>query len=326
MSEEIQLLGVQAGVAMLLVSAGLALRAERSRFETRLRTFLGGYAPRVEPAAADVPRRLPPPDSRPSILRRAGLGASQYRLAQAAVSLSPNRFLVLQLAAGLSALALARLGAAWLGLDGTALTVATGLGMLAGLWLPAAVIALRASRRLRRIEAQLPIAIDSIANAIEAGLSLPQALELAGRDLPPPIGLEFRQIMRELGMGLALEEALDRLAGRVPLSDIDIFVAAIHIQYRTGGNLSQVLRTISNTVRERMRIKGEIRTLTAQAKLSAYIVTALPPLIALCMKFLSPSYFEKLLEPGTMRFMLIGAGAGLLTGFYVMMKIADIEV
>jgi tight adherence protein B len=127
-------------------------------------------------------------------------------------------------------------------------------------------------------------------------------------------------------MGLPLGEALDGLAQRAPLRDVEIFVAAVHIQYRTGGALSDVLRTLARTVRERVNLRGEVRSITSQQRLSAYLISALPILIALVMKFVSPAYFDRLLEPGFIRILLVGAVAGVVAGFYFMMRIADIEV
>jgi tight adherence protein B len=161
---------------------------------------------------------------------------------------------------------------------------------------------------------------------MEVGLSVPQALEMVSRDVPAPLGPEFAQVLREMGMGLGLGEALDHLAERVPLQDVQIFAAAVHIQHRTGGYLSTVLRTIATTVRERVNLRGEIRSLTAQQRLSAYMVGALPFLLAAALKFLSPTYFDRLMEPGVMRVLLVLAAAGIAIGFHFMLRIADIEV
>jgi tight adherence protein B len=116
------------------------------------------------------------------------------------------------------------------------------------------------------------------------------------------------------------------MLARVPLTDVEIFVTAVHIQYRTGGNLSQILRTIAHTVRERLRIRGHIKVLTAQARLSSYVVTALPFVMALVIRWVNPTYFQRLLEPGTMRYAVIGAVVSVGLGYYVLRRIADIEV
>jgi tight adherence protein B len=325
-SEQVQLLGVLAGLAVISVALGLGLRTERAQMELRLATFLGGWRPATAATGAGAARRPPPPDLRHPLLRRARLGAPAHLLAQAGLSLSPTSYLLIQLTAGLVGLGLARLIAIRLQLEGLPHLALLAQGLGIGLAVVRLALALLRKRRLQRFERQFPLALDNISNAIQAGLSLPQALELVARDLPSPVGTELGTVVREMGMGLSIEEALDHLEDRVPLSDVEIFVAAVHIQYRTGGNLSDILRSIAHTVRERLRIRAEIRVLTAQQRISAYIVSALPLMIALALKFLSPSYFEKLMQPGTMRGLVLMAALGMVCGFYTMMRIADIEV
>jgi tight adherence protein B len=240
--------------------------------------------------------------------------------------MTPARFLVVQLAAGAVGLAVGRLLAGRLALEGISLIAAASIGAIVGLWVPMIFLGLRRGRRVRRAEQQFPLAVDAIANAIQVGQSLPQAIELIGRDMPAPVGPEFTQVIRETGLGVPFERALDGLAERLGLRDVEIFVAAVHIQYRTGGNLSDTLRGIASTIRERLRIRGEIRVLTGQQRISAYIVSALPLFIAMTLKFFSPSYFDRLLEPGSMRILVVGALVLLVAGFYVLRRIADIEV
>jgi tight adherence protein B len=295
MTAEVQLLGVLAGLAVIAVTAGFALRLERQRIEERLSTFVGTGAVKAQSLAVANPRLLR--DTRHPILRRTKLGVQARQLAQAGWSISPMRFLLIQLASGLLGLGLARLLAERAGWQDRELLVAMAAGLFVGLVLPRIALWWASGRRSDQIEKQLPVALDSIANGLQAGLSLPQSLEVVGRDMPAPLGVELAIVIRELGLGLGIEEALGNLADRIPLKEVEIFVAAIHIQFRTGGNLSDILRTLANTVRERLRIRGEVRTLTAQAKLSSYIVSLLPIGIALAIKFINPLYFEKLLEP-----------------------------
>ncbi len=317
--EQIQLLGLLAGLAVLTVSAGLALRAQRVRLETRLGVF---FSTRQGRAAAQPTRPAP----RRPFLGWARLGVESRQLARAGWSMSPRRFLLLQLLAGLLGLAVANLVGLRLELRGPAILPVLAGGLVAGLALPRLGLALAQRRRLSLIEKHFAAALEALANGIQGGLSLPQSLGAVSRDLPPPLGAELILVTREMGMGLGLEEALDHLAERVPLKDVEIFVAAIHIQYRTGGNLSDLLRGLAFTIRERLRIRGDLRTLTAQGKLSAYIVTLLPVGITLVIKFINPAYFEQIVAPGVMRLLLIGAIVGVVSGFYALMRIADVEV
>jgi tight adherence protein B len=319
------LAGVLAGLAVLLAFGGYVLNLERRRLEARLQTFVGGGSiSRPQKAAPFVrPKRRVP---RTRLLQRLRLGVRPRQLSQAGVSVTPRRFAWLQLGAVLVGLTIAFLVATKLGLNGlTQLATMACLG-IAGLGLPHLILRVQRARRLRQFELQLASALDSIANSMQVGLSVPQALEMISRDMPAPLGPEFGQVLREMGMGLGLGEALDHLAERVPLQDVEIFAAAVHIQHRTGGYLSGVLRTIAATVRERVNLRGEIRSLTAQQRVSAYLVGALPLFLAFVLKFLSPAYFDRLLDPGLMRVFVVLAGVGIALGFHFMMRIADIEV
>ena len=323
MSQTDQLIGVLGGLAVLLVCLGLALRVERALLEERLERFLSGVRPLVLDGAAIQRVRV---GSRARLGEYLGLGLDANQLAQAGLTMSPRRFLLYQVLLALAGGVLAALLASRLGPLGFGLVPTIALGALSALLLVRLYLYLRRRRRLNQFETQLPIALDSVANAIQAGLSLPQALDLIGRDMPAPVGVEFGLVVRELTMGLPLEEALDNLSKRVPLSDVDMFVAAVQIQYRTGGSLSDLLHTLAHTIRERLRIRGEIRVLTSQQRLSAIIVGLLPFFICLAIRFINPRYFDQLLEPGTMRLMLFGAAAGMAAGFYALMRIASIEV
>jgi tight adherence protein B len=144
--------------------------------------------------------------------------------------------------------------------------------------------------------------------------------------MPKPIGEEFSRLMQEAGLGVPLEQTLDNMLERVPSMDLEMLVTAISIQYRVGGNLSHILKTIAHTIRERVRIRGEISTLTAQARLSSYIISLMPVGVVAILMLLSHDYIIKLFDPGITRFLLIGGIAGIISGFYCMQRIAAIEV
>ena len=322
-----QLLGVFGGLAVLLATTGLALRLDRAAFERRLWSAFAIMQPR-RPTSGARPNSARPTRQaiRLAFLRWLRPGADPEELSRVGLSLTPRRFLAFQLAAGLLGAAVGRLAAGRFDFEGSGLPAAVALGGILGFALPRIVMGLLYRRRLGRFERQFPLAVDSVANALEAGLSLPQGLELVGRDMPAPVGVEFGRVFRELGMGLSLSEALAGLARRMPLSDVEIFVTAIDIQYRTGGNLSTILRTIAHTVRERLRIRGEIRVMTTQQRISAWILSALPLVIFMAMKFMNANYADKVLQPGVMRWLVLGAILSVCSGFYVLNRIANIEV
>lgn len=313
-----QIAGLLAGLSLLMALAGYVTYRQQRLLHLRLATFVGGNV-----VAAPLPllrhsRRVRRP--------RLTLGATSSYLAQTGAALTPRKFLFVQLAAGLGGLAVARLVTLQLALPPLYVALAVAAGLLLGLTVPRAALHIMRTRRLRRFELQFANALESLSNALEVGLSLSQSFEILARDMPAPLSQEFAQVVRELGLGLPVGEALSHLSDRVPLSDIEIFTVAVQIQHRTGGSLAPILRTLAATVRERVNLRGEIRAITAQQRYSAYLVSALPLLLAIAMKFLSPSYFNHLLDPGMIRVLLLGAGAGIVAGFYFMMRISDIEV
>lgn len=179
----------------------------------------------------------------------------------------------------------------------------------------------------------LPDTITLIANGLRAGSSFLQAIELVVRESRPPISTEFGRVIREVNLGLAFEQALENMVRRVKSDDLELMATAISIQHTVGGNLAEILDSIAFTIRERVRIKGEIRTLTAQQRMSGYVVGFLPVALAGFIFLLAPKFFEPMFAnpPG-----ILGLPAGLIIlfvgaimmfiGFMLIRKIVDIEV
>src|SRR6185503_2747099 len=150
------------------------------------------------------------------------------------------------------------------------------IGNLIGFFLPRFWLRRRKNGRLGAFNKQHPDTITLIANALRAGSSFLQAIELVVRESRPPIATEFGRVIREVNLGLPFEQALENLVRRVRSDDLELMATAISIQHQVGGNLAEILDSIAYTIRERIRIKGEIRTLTAQQRLSGYVVGFLP--------------------------------------------------
>ncbi len=150
------------------------------------------------------------------------------------------------------------------------------VGALVGFLLPRLWLGRRKGSRLNAFNKQLPDTITLIANALRAGSSFLQAIELVVRESRPPISTEFGRVIREVNLGLAFDTALENMVRRVRSDDLELMATAISIQHTVGGNLAEILDSIAFTIRERVRIKGEIRTLTAQQRLSGYVVGMLP--------------------------------------------------
>lgn len=194
-----------------------------------------------------------------------------------------------------------------------------------GFGAPTIYLSLKARARHKKFVDQLSDTITLMANSLRAGYSLLQTMEMVSRETADPMGTEFRRVVREVGLGVSQEDAMANLLRRVPSDDLDLLVTAINIQHEVGGNLAQILTTIGHTIRERVRIKGEIGVLTAQVQLSGYIITALPIVLALVIFLLNPNYMTALFVWPYIC-MPIGSVIMIVAGFFVMRKISSIEV
>jgi tight adherence protein B len=207
------------------------------------------------------------------------------------------------------------------------------VGMLIGFMLPRFWLNRRKNGRLNAFNKQLPDTITLIANALRAGSSFLQAIELVVRESRPPISVEFSRVIREVNLGLPFEQALENMVRRVRSDDLELMATAISIQHQVGGNLAEILDSIAYTIRERVRIKGEIRTLTAQQRLSGYVVGFLPIALAGFLFVAAPGFMEPMfLNPPAVLglpagvVILIFGGFMMFIGFMLIRKIVDIEV
>jgi len=220
------------------------------------------------------------------------------------------------------------LGAAGVGIVwmmGRPLLLGAPLGLVLAI-LPWWRVASRRNKRIQRFEFQFPEALDLMGRAMRAGHSFPTAIRMAGEELPEPLGKDFRILSDEMNYGVPLSEALQNMAERVPLTDVRYFVVAVMIQRESGGNLAELLDNISSIIRARLKLMGEIRTLSAEGKLSAYILTALPFCVALLVNLVNPE-FMAVLWTDPMGLKIVG-GALLLMVFGIlwMRKIIRIRV
>ena len=209
------------------------------------------------------------------------------------------------------------------GLFGFILAVA--LGFL-GYMLPRLYMGRAIGKRLSHLNEQLPDALSMLANSLKAGFGLMQSLELASRELAHPLATEIRHMLQDINIGMQTDEALMHLSKRSGSADLDIVVTAMLIQQSTGGNLAEILETVGHTMRERIRIRGEIKTLTTQGMLSGFIVAGLPIAIAAAISVLNPGYLQPLY--GTLMGQVMLGGAAVLEtfGVIVIKKILAIEV
>lgn len=246
----------------------------------------------------------------------------QRRLAQADLKLTLFEFMLVKVCA---TVALGAVGL-YLGRGGAVQTVLFGVGGVAtGFFAPDFFVKYRIGKRLKDFNAQLGDTLGLLANSLRSGYSMLQSMDLVARESPNPIGAEFKRVVREVGLGLSPQEALNNLLRRLPSDDLDLLITAINIQYEVGGNLAQILDTIAHTIRERVRIKGEIQVLTAQGRVSGYIISALPILIGIAVTIINPEYMNSMYEfPWVI--MPICGGILVFAGFMIIRKIVNIEV
>ncbi|HBY95169.1 MAG: type II secretion system F family protein [Ardenticatenaceae bacterium] len=197
---------------------------------------------------------------------------------------------------------------------------------IVGLFLPRFYLRYRQRQRRIAFGNQLPDAIVLLANSLRAGYSLLQGMEVLSREMPPPISIEFDRVIREIGLGLTNEAALANLQNRIQSDDLDMMITAINIQAEIGGNMAEILDILAHTIRERVRIQGEIRVLTAQQTLSGTIISLLPAILSVILFILNPEYMSVLYKT-TCGWIMLGAAALMVAlGYFAMRKIMQIEV
>ena len=202
------------------------------------------------------------------------------------------------------------------------------IGAVIGFFLPRFYVKRQQTVRLNKFNDQLSDMLSLMVNGLRAGYSTMQAMEAVSRELPPPISDEFHRVVQEMQIGIPMEKALDNLLRRIPSDDLDFVVTAINVQREVGGNLSEILDTISFTIRERVRIKGEIRVMTATVRTSATVLSLIPVFLTGALWFISPEYLGSFFDRGPFCgwLAIITIVGMIVSGYFVMMRIADIEV
>lgn len=203
------------------------------------------------------------------------------------------------------------------------------IGAIGGLYLPFMYLKRQQGNRLLKFNDQLPDMLNLMVNGLRAGFSVMQAMEAVSREMPPPICDEFRRVVQEMQLGVTMEKSLDNLLRRIPSDDLDLVITAINVQREVGGNLAEIMDTISYTIRERVRIKGEIRVLTAQVMYSGRFLAMLPLFVIGILYLLNRQYMDEFFKPENVPcgYIALAAGALLIViGYLVMNKLGDIEV
>ena len=322
-------------LALGVVGAGVVLSRQGGDRATqaRLGQFVGGEADK-ETEATDQQKRGPSALTMnlEQAIEERGLGRGlAVELARADLKLTVIEFWALNV---ISVIVIT--GLFWLIYGGFVLPL---VGAVVGYFLPKFYLKMRQKARLKKFNNQLGDGITLMANGLRSGYSLLQAMDAVGREMPEPLALEFRRVVREVALGVDNDRAFSNLLRRVPSDDLDLMITAINVQHEVGGNLAEILEIIGFVIRERVRIKGEIAVLTAQGQLSGYIISGLPVAMGLLLYAMNQEYIGKMIfsceslnipaERCTQPCGWIMVGIGvlmILAGFYAIQRIIDIEV
>jgi tight adherence protein B len=203
------------------------------------------------------------------------------------------------------------------------------IGGVVGIFIPGFYVKQKKSGRLHQFENQLADMLNLSVNSLRAGYSVIQALESVSKEMPNPTCAEIRRVVQEVQIGMTLDVALENLLRRMSSPDLKLIVTAINIQREVGGNLAEILDTISHTIRERVRIKGEIRVLTSQQTVTGYLIGFLPFALAIFMYLYNPKYIGNFWAPASRNCgipMLVCALFLIVAGFFAISRIVSIEV
>ena len=192
--------------------------------------------------------------------------------------------------------------------------------------LPFLYLQRRKSRRLQRMERQLPDGLDLIARALKAGHAFTSGMRMAAEEIPDPFGTAMQEAIDEVNFGISLRDALKSMANRYDSQDLKFFVVAAVIQHETGGNLVEVMESISRIIRERFKLYGKIRALSAEARISAWVLVAIPVFVCVVLVLLNPDYVGILFEQFVGRVMLAIGVCMMATGIFVMKRTIAIRV
>jgi tight adherence protein B len=324
----ILILIIGAGIEVALLVAGIAVtaRSERGLVEKRLGKYLDEE--QFDALKGSKPKATPVGDWFNARLEGSSLGGGIARdLARADLKIKAGEYIAARVILGMAGAAIMWYLNRDSGIIGVVLF--TILGFVIGYMALRFWVKSKQGKRLVRFNDQLADMLNLMVNGLRAGYSTMQAMEAVSREMPPPISDEFRRVVQENQLGIGIEPALENLLRRIPSDDLDLVITAINVQREVGGNLAEILDTISYTIRERVRIKGEIRVLTSQVLYSGRFLAMMPLIIAAILWFLNKPYMMEFFNPETRIPGLIAlciAGGMIAAGYFVMTRIAKIEV
>jgi tight adherence protein B len=315
--------GAALAIIMLIVGLVVSLSSDRTMVEERL----GRYVEKERPVEKE--KGQGGPQVTEWISQR--VTGSSYgdnlsrELARADIKLKVGEYIAIMIIAACG------VGIIFYLIGGRSLLLALGGGAI-GLFIPRFYVRSQQSRRLIRFNDQLSDMLNLMVNGLRAGYSTMQAMEAVSKELPAPICDEFRRVVQEMQLGVPMQLSLENLLRRIPSEDLDLVITAINVQREVGGNLAEILDTISYTIRERVRIKGEIRVLTTQVMYSGRFLALMPLIVMGILFVLNREYMMEFFKPENNApipcgyISLVCSAILIIVGYVIMNKIADIEV
>jgi tight adherence protein B len=283
-------------------ATGMAAQMDVAADASLLRAESKGALPNVEKVARQALRG----SSMERWLEQSGMG----------LSLSACILISLFLGIGLGFVAMMFVGKMW----------AAAIGFVIGLCILPIVIRQKRSSRLYKFEEMFPEALDLLSRGIRAGHAFSAGMKMVAEELGEPVGPEFRKAFDEQNFGLPLKESLNNLCLRIPILDVRFFSTAVLIQRETGGNLSEILDNLAAVVRERFKIRRQVRVHTAHGRFTGYVLMALPAFLALALSFINPEHMNRLFEERIGQFMIIASIIMQAVGFFWIKQVIKIEV
>ncbi len=200
-----------------------------------------------------------------------------------------------------------------------------GLALILG-FLPYVYVMRKRTARLGAFEEQFPEALDFLARAMRAGHAFSVSLEMLADESPDPLGKEFRQVFNEQNLGSPIEVALQNLATRIPLLDVSFFVSSVMLQKETGGNLAEILTKLAYVIRERFRLKGQVKAASAHGRVTGLVLSVMPIVVMFALLIVAPGYLQGMAKDPDGKWIILGAIVGQLVGYYFIRRIVNIKV
>ena len=195
-----------------------------------------------------------------------------------------------------------------------------------GASVPLLIVLRKRAKTIKAFEEQFPEALDFLSRSMRAGHGFTIALEMLGADSPDPLGSAFRRVSNELQLGSSLEVALGKLMLLVPLVDVRFFTSSVILQQETGGNLGEILTKLDHIIRERFRVKGQVKAASAHGRITGLVLVLMPAAVAVLMMIITPRYLNDLVADKTGRMLVYGAIGGQVVGYFVIRKIVNIKI